>query len=63
MRNLFNTADKEVFIPFSPHGREENRIALTKKLGFSEETRFILFAGRLHSQKDEQLIVRSKFNV
>jgi glycosyltransferase involved in cell wall biosynthesis len=59
VRYLRNTVDEEVFFPFSPHEREENRIALTKKLGLSEETRFILFAGRLQAQKDPLLLVQS----
>jgi glycosyltransferase involved in cell wall biosynthesis len=59
VRYLRNTVDEEVFFPLSPHEREANRIALTKKLGLPEETRFILFAGRLHAQKNPLLLIQS----
>lgn len=59
VRYLRNTVDEEVFFPFSPDEREANRITLTQKLGLSKETRFILFAGRLHAQKDPILLVQS----
>lgn len=54
-----NSFDNEIFYPWSQEQREAQRRELAKKLGLSEETRFILFAGRLHPQKDPILLVRA----
>lgn len=54
-----NTVDSELFYPDQPVEREAKRVALAQKLGLSSETRFILFAGRLHPQKDPLLLIRS----
>jgi glycosyltransferase involved in cell wall biosynthesis len=54
-----NTVDNEIFYPLALEEREEERYKLTQRLGLSQETRFVLFAGRLHPQKDPLLLVRS----
>lgn len=54
-----NTVDDEVFYPLSPEERQQKRQELAKKMGLSEDTRFLLFAGRLHPQKDPILLLRS----
>ncbi|MGA7935101.1 MAG: glycosyltransferase family 4 protein [Kovacikia sp.] len=54
-----NPVDNEVFYPLSREERNQQRIELAKKLSLPETTRFILFAGRLHPQKDPLLLVRS----
>jgi glycosyltransferase involved in cell wall biosynthesis len=59
VRYLRNTVDEEVFYPLPALARQEKRLALIKKLRLAEDTRFILFAGRLHPQKDPILLVQS----
>lgn len=54
-----NTVDNEIFYPLTPEEREEQRRTLARRLGLAEDTRFVLFAGRLHPQKDPILLVRS----
>lgn len=54
-----NSFDNEIFYPLSQEQREAQRRDLTKRLSLNEETRFILFAGRLHPQKDPILLVRA----
>jgi glycosyltransferase involved in cell wall biosynthesis len=54
-----NSFDNEIFYSVSQEQREAQRQELAKKLGLSEKTRFILFAGRLHPQKDPILLVRA----
>jgi glycosyltransferase involved in cell wall biosynthesis len=54
-----NPVDNEVFYPLSKEEREQRRIELAKQLRLPDTTRFILFAGRLHPQKDPLLLVRS----
>ncbi|MGB7444916.1 MAG: glycosyltransferase family 4 protein [Coleofasciculaceae cyanobacterium] len=56
---LKNTVDNEIFYPLDSKGREEKRKGFAQQLGLPEQTRFILFAGRLHPQKDPVLLVRS----
>jgi glycosyltransferase involved in cell wall biosynthesis len=56
---LKNTVDNEIFYPLAPKEWEEKRRALAKRLGLAEDTRFVLFAGRLHPQKDPILLVRA----
>jgi glycosyltransferase involved in cell wall biosynthesis len=53
-----NSFDNEIFYPLSQAQRQAQRQELAIKLGLDEETRFILFAGRLHPQKDPVLLVR-----
>jgi glycosyltransferase involved in cell wall biosynthesis len=54
-----NSVDTDIFYPLSVTEREQQRQQLAQKLGLSATTRFILFAGRLHPQKDPLLLVRS----
>jgi glycosyltransferase involved in cell wall biosynthesis len=59
VRYLRNTVDEEFFYPLSALERQERRLALTKKLSLTADTRFILFAGRLHPQKDPVLLIKA----
>ncbi|BCL39484.1 glycosyltransferase [Nostoc sp. MS1] len=54
-----NSFDNEVFYSLSQSQREANRRELAVQMGLEEETRFILFAGRLHPQKDPVLLIRA----
>lgn len=54
-----NSFDNEIFYPLSQEQREAQRRDLAKRLSLNKETRFILFAGRLHPQKDPILLVRA----
>ncbi len=54
-----NSFDNEVFYPISREEREAKRRELSSRLGLNEETSFVLFAGRLHPQKDPILLVRA----
>ncbi len=56
---LKNTVDNEIFYPLNPQEKEEKRKALAQKLNLPQTTRFLLFAGRLHPQKDPLLLVRT----
>jgi glycosyltransferase involved in cell wall biosynthesis len=56
---LKNTFDEEIFYPLPPHKREQGRRDLAMRWGLDENTRFIMFAGRLHPQKDPILLIRS----
>ncbi|WP_138501886.1 glycosyltransferase [Nostoc sp. PA-18-2419] len=53
-----NSFDSEIFYPLTQIERQAQRRKLARKLGLDEETRFVLFAGRLHPQKDPMLLVR-----
>lgn len=54
-----NTVDHDLFYPLASHERQQQRHHLARQLGLPESTRFVLFAGRLHPQKDPILLVRS----
>lgn len=56
---LPNTFDSDLFYPLSELERHEGRQMLAQKLLLDRNTRFILFAGRLHPQKDPSLLIRS----
>lgn len=56
---LKNTVDNDIFYPLTISERSEGRRNLAKELGLPSHKRFILFAGRLHSQKDPVLLIRS----
>lgn len=56
---LKNTVDNEIFYPLTLSERESGRRILSRQLGIAEDKRFVLFAGRLHAQKDPVLLVRS----
>jgi len=54
-----NTVDGDIFYPLNEETRIEERRLMTARMGLQEDTRFILFAGRLHPQKDPLLLLRS----
>ena len=54
-----NSFDNEIFYPLTKEEKETQRSLLASRLGLSPETRFVLFAGRLHPQKDPLLLVRA----
>lgn len=56
-----NSFDGEVFYPVHHHERAYLKRELARKLGKNEQTKFILFAGRLHPQKDPVLLVQALF--
>ena len=56
---LPNTVDSDIFYPFASPERYKQRVRLAQKLGLEEKTRFLLFAGRLHPQKQPLLLIRS----
>ncbi|AGY58629.1 glycosyltransferase [Gloeobacter kilaueensis] len=59
VHDLRNTVDEEVFYPLGGEERLRQRRALAAQMGLGEETRFLLFAGRLQAQKDPLLLVRA----
>lgn len=59
MAYIKNSFDNEIFYPLTKEEREANRQELAIRLGLPEETRFVLFAGRLHPQKDPILLVKA----
>jgi glycosyltransferase involved in cell wall biosynthesis len=54
-----NTVDNEQFYPLSPPERDRQRQQLAHRMGLPTETRFLLFAGRLHPQKDPVLLIQA----
>ena len=58
-RYLKNTVDEEIFYPLSFSEREQKRRILAREMKLPEATRFILFAGRLHPQKDPLLLIEA----
>lgn len=54
-----NTVDNEIFYPLTRGEREWGRRRLAQKMNLAEDTNFILFAGRLHAQKDPALLLDS----
>lgn len=54
-----NTVDNEIFYPLKLDSRDQGRRNFAQRLDLPEDTRFVLFAGRLHPQKDPILLVRS----
>jgi glycosyltransferase involved in cell wall biosynthesis len=57
--NYRNSVDTDVFFPLSQADRDDRRQRFAKSLNLPETTRFVLFAGRLHPQKDPVLLVRA----
>ncbi len=53
-----NSFDNEIFYPLNKDEKEALRREMAKKLNLAQSTRFVLFAGRLHPQKDPILLVR-----
>lgn len=56
---LKNTVDEALFYPLSGEARDRHRRQLAERLKVSQDTRFIVFAGRLQPQKDPLLLIRS----
>jgi glycosyltransferase involved in cell wall biosynthesis len=54
-----NSVDTETFFPLTDNERNRHRYLYAQRLNLAENTRFVLFAGRLHPQKDPVLLVRS----
>lgn len=54
-----NTFDGELFYPFTPLEKDRAKAQLAQKLELPTDTRFILFAGRLHPQKQPQLLIQA----
>lgn len=54
-----NTVDNEICYPLSWDEKERERRMLAQQMGKAEDTKFVLFAGRLHPQKDPILLVQS----
>ena len=54
-----NTVDTEVCHPLTLAERHVERRKLARKLGLADDTQFLLFAGRLHPQKDPLRLVQS----
>lgn len=56
---LPNTFDSDLFYPLAAEQRQQLRIGLVQGFSLEEDTRFILFAGRLHPQKQPLLLIRA----
>ena len=56
---LKNGFDPESFYPYKREEREIKRRELAQELGLEESVRFLLFAGRLHPQKDPVLGIQA----
>ena len=56
---LKNTVDEERFYALEPTIKDEQRRALAAEMELAEDTQFILFAGRLHPQKDPLLLIEA----
>ncbi|MGK7960372.1 glycosyltransferase family 4 protein [Crocosphaera sp.] len=54
-----NAVDGNIFYPLTPEKREQQRQQLAQTLNLPLTTQFLLFAGRLHPQKDPLLLIRS----
>jgi glycosyltransferase involved in cell wall biosynthesis len=54
-----NTVDNETFYPLDPLERDRQRQQLAHQMGLPAQTRFLLFAGRLHPQKDPILLIQA----
>ncbi|RUR83023.1 glycosyltransferase family 4 protein [Chlorogloeopsis fritschii PCC 9212] len=57
--DIKNSFDGEIFYPLNHKQREVSRCEVATSLGLNPDTRFILFAGRLHPHKDPILLVRA----
>lgn len=58
-----NTVDNEVFFPLPAQEMEDEKLKFSQSMQLSNHTRFIVFAGRLHPQKDPLLLVRAFANI
>lgn len=58
-----NSFDPEVFYPLTQEKQEFQKTKFSLEMGLAKETSYILFAGRLHPQKDPILLLRSFANL
>ncbi len=56
---LKNTVDEEVFYSLDSDSKQQQTMALAKEMGLPQDTQFVLFAGRLHPQKDPLLLIKA----
>ena len=54
-----NSFDPEIFYPLAKEEQVAQKTKLSVNMGLAEETSFVLFAGRLHPQKDPILLLRA----
>ncbi len=54
-----NTFDGDIFYPISDAEQNQRRRQQATSMGLEEDTRFLLFAGRLHPQKDPLLLLNA----
>lgn len=59
VRWIKNSVDQELFYALPLSQRQQQRSELAQRLNLAKETQFILFAGRLHPQKDPLLLVQA----
>ena len=57
--HLKNTVDLELFFPLTPAEKEAAREKLARELDLASSTRFVLYVGRLHPQKDPLLLIEA----
>ncbi|MEO1673327.1 MAG: glycosyltransferase family 4 protein, partial [Cyanobacteria bacterium J06631_2] len=57
--HLKNTVDLELFFPLTPAKKEAEREKLARELNLANDTRFVLYVGRLHPQKDPLLLIEA----
>ena len=60
---LKNTVDGERFYPLELLEKQRKSQALAQEMGLAKDTKFILFAGRLHPQKDPLLLIEAFANL
>jgi glycosyltransferase involved in cell wall biosynthesis len=56
---VHNSVDTEIFYPVTDAERDLQRRRYAQQYHLAEQTRFVLFAGRLHPQKDPLLLIRA----
>jgi glycosyltransferase involved in cell wall biosynthesis len=56
---LKNTVDEEVFYSLDLNSKQQQTMILAQDLELPQDTQFILFAGRLHPQKDPLLLIEA----
>lgn len=56
---LNNTVDNEVFFPLPLEKWNTERKKLAQRLNLADDTRFVLFSGRLHPQKNPLLLIQA----
>ncbi|MGD1896466.1 MAG: glycosyltransferase family 4 protein [Phormidesmis sp.] len=56
---VHNAVDDDIFYPVAPNTRLQYVQTLARELSIPEDSKFFLFAGRLHPQKDPLLLVQA----